>query len=310
MKLANTQLSHLQFASKTGRGLFFGLIAAIFYGLIPTFTLPIRQVEGMSNPDAMSDLSILFYRFFFAALIIGFIMLVKRRSFRITRGEAVTLIYLAFLSDGAALFLIAGYDYLSSGIATTIHFMYPVATAVLMMFFYNEARRASTIFAVIMAVVGVGVLSWPADGGSFEVRGVVLELISAVCFALYIIRVNRSRVADMDFLKLTFYVVLFGALIFGGEAFRQEEFQLITTSVQAIDLVALALVCTVITNLALVLAVKNVGSTTAAVLGALEPLTAVILGVLIFHEALSWNVYLGIGLIIPAVIIVIFTRNR
>ncbi len=310
MNFPNTPLPHLLLASKIGRGLFFGLIAAIFYGLIPTFTLPIRQVAGENNPDAMSDMSILFYRFIFAALIIAGIMLVKHRSFRITRGEAVTLIYLAFLSDGAAMFLLAGYDYLSSGIATTIHFMYPVATAVLMMLFYNEARRLSTIAAVIMAVGGVGILSWPTDGGSFQIRGVVLELISAVCFALYIIRINRSRVADMDFLKLTFYVVLFGAFIFGGEAFRQEDFQLITTPTQAFDLFALALICTVITNLALVLAVKCVGSTTAAVLGALEPLTAVILGVILFSEVLTWNVIVGIGLIIPAVIIVIYTRNR
>ncbi len=310
MNFPNTPLPHLLLASKIGRGLFFGLIAAIFYGLIPTFTLPIRQFAGENNPDAMSDMSILFYRFIFAALIIAGIMLVKHRSFRITRGEAVTLIYLAFLSDGAAMFLLAGYDYLSSGIATTIHFMYPVATAVLMMLFYNEARRLSTIAAVIMAVGGVGILSWPTDGGSFQIRGVILELISAVCFALYIIRINRSRVADMDFLKLTFYVVLFGAFIFGGEAFRQEDFQLITTPTQAFDLFALALICTVITNLALVLAVKCVGSTTAAVLGALEPLTAVILGVILFSEVLTWNVIVGIGLIIPAVIIVIYTRNR
>ncbi len=300
----------MNFASKTGHGIFFGLIAAIFYGLIPTFTLPIRQVADGSNADAMSDMSILFYRFMFAAAIIAVIMIIRRQSFRITRGEAVTLIYLAFLSDGAAMFLLAGYDYLSSGIATTIHFMYPVATAVLMMMFYNEARRLSTISAVIMAVGGVGILSWPTDGGAFQIRGIALELISAVCFALYIIRVNRSRVAEMDFLKLTFYVVLFGALIFGGEAFRQESFQLITTSTQAIYLFAMALVCTVITNLALVLAVKCVGSTTAAVLGALEPLTAVILGVILFSEVVTWNVVVGICLIIPAVIIVIYTRNR
>ena len=68
-------------------------------------------------------------------------MLIRRISFKVTRGELVTLIYLAFISDGSALFLIDGYNYMSSGVATTLHFMYPVVTAIIMMTFYNEARR-------------------------------------------------------------------------------------------------------------------------------------------------------------------------
>lgn len=292
------------------RGLIFGLLAALCYGFIPTCVLPLQTSDGVANPDAMSDISILFYRFAGASLVVAVIMWVKKISFRVTRGELVTLLYLAFLSDGAALFLLAGYEYLSSGMATTIHFMYPVITAILMMAFYHESRRPSTIAAVCMAVVGVGVLSWPVDGGSFAVHGVLLELISAACFAFYLIRLNRSRVADMDNMKLTFYVLFLGGLIFGCEAFRQNSFQLITTGTQAVNLVVLMLVCTVVTNLGLVVAVKNIGSTMTAVLGALEPLTAVVLGYFLFNEALTWNMILGFFLIIPAVIIVVFTRGK
>ena len=308
-RLIKTPLTGLGFASQSGRGLFFGLLAAVLYGLIPTFTLPIHPLHG-SPDEAMSEISILFYRFASAALIIGLVMAVRRKSFRITRGEAVTLIYLAFLSDGAAMFLLAGYAYMPSGIATTIHFMYPVLTAVIMMLFYHESRRPITIVAVVLAVVGVGALSWPIGGVRVGMRGVVLELISALCFALYLIRLNRSRVAGMDDMKLTFYIVFFGALIFGGEAFRQDHFELITTPTQALSLFGLGLICTVVTNLSLVVAVKNIGSTTTAGLGALEPLTAVVLGSLLFSEAITWNVGLGIALIIPAVVVVIFTRNR
>lgn len=292
------------------RGLIFGLTAAVFYGLIPTFTLPICGEMGQDNPNAMSTMSILFYRFMIASVIMAGLMLIKRRSFRISRGEIVTLMYLAFLSDGAAMFLLAGYPYMSSGVATTLHFMYPVLTAVLMMLYYNESRRPASIMAVIMAVGGVAVLSWPTEGSQVAFRGVVLELISAACFALYLIRVNRSRVANMEGLKLTFYIVFFGALIFGAEAFRQESFQLITTPTQAADLVLLGLLCTVVTNLSLVISVKNIGSTMTAVLGSMEPLTAVIMGAVFFGEAITWNIILGFFLIIPAVVIVILTRNR
>ncbi len=291
------------------KGPLMAITAAVFYGFIPAFTLPIHGSDS-GNAEAMSNPSILFYRFFGAAVILGFYMLLKRRSFRITRGEAVTLIYLAFLSDGAALFLLAGYSYMPTGIATTIHFTYPVVTAVIMMMFYNEARRPATIVATCMAVAGVAGLSWPSENGAVELRGVVIELISALCFALYLIRVNRSRVRSMDSLRLTFYVLLFGGLIFGGDAFRQDSLEMVSTPLQMINLLLLAFVCTVVTNLCLVTAVKRIGSTTAAVLGALEPLTAVVLGSLLFSEVITLNIVIGIILIIPSVIIVILTRGR
>lgn len=289
-------------------GITVALFAAICYGFIPFFTLPLK-IDAANNPNLMSDPSILFYRFGFAALLIGCGMLAMRKDFRITRGEAVTLIYLSFISDGSALFLIDGYNYMSSGVATTLHFMYPVVTALVMMTFYHEARRISTILAIIMSVGGVAILSWDPTGNT-SVRGVIIVLISAVCYALYLIRVNRSRAANMDSLKLVFYVMFFGALIFGAEAMRQGVFQPIGTALQLRNLAFLAVICTVITNISLVVAVKRIGSTMTAVIGALEPLTAVIIGCLVFNEAFTWQVAMGILLIIPAVMMIIWTRRR
>lgn len=287
-------------------GFVIGLFAAVCYGFIPFFTLPIKEAGGA---DFMSDACILFYRFGFASLLLAAVMIVQRKSFKVTRGELVTLTYLAFISDGSALFLIDGYNYMSSGIATTLHFMYPVVTAIIMIVFYNEARRISTILAVVMAVVGVGILSWNPDGET-SIRGVVIVLISAVCYALYIIRVNRSRAATMESCKLVFYVMFIGALIFGAEALRQGEFTLIHGTSQWTHLLSLAFICTFITNLSLVFSVKRIGSTITAVLGALEPLTAVVIGCTVLGEPLTTQVIVGILLIIPAVVIIIWTRRR
>lgn len=283
-----------------------GLLAAICYGFIPFFTLPIKK--GLPA-DYLSDPSILFYRFGVASLVVGAVMLLRRKSFKVTRGELVTLIYLAFISDGSALFLIEGYNYMSSGVATTLHFMYPVVTALIMMLFYHEARKLSTCLAIAMAVGGVAVLSWD-NSGDTSIKGVMIVLISAVCYALYIIRVNRSRAAQMDSMKLVFYVMFIGALIFGAEALRQGSFALVSTPLQCIDLTSLALICTVVTNVCLVVAVKRIGSTMTAVIGALEPLTAVIVGCMVFGEPFTWQVISGILLIIPAVIIIIFSRRK
>ena len=287
-------------------GIVAGLVAAVCYGFIPFFTLPMK-VD--SSADYMSDATILFYRFGLAALLVGLVMLVRRVSFKISRGELVTLTYLAFISDGSALFLIDGYNYMSSGVATTLHFMYPVVTAIIMMVFYDEARRLSTISAIVMAVVGVGIISWDPTGHT-TLRGVVIVLISALCYALYLIRVNRSRAASMNSFTLVFYVMLIGAFIFAGEAIRQNNFQIVTTAEQVFDLTSLAIICTVVTNLALVVSVKRIGSTMTAVIGALEPLTAVVLGCIVVREAFTWQIATGILLILPAVVIIILTRRR
>ncbi len=257
----------------------------------------------------MADPTILFYRFGFAALVVALVMLVQRKSFKITRGELVTLTYLAFISDGAALFLIDSYNFMSTGVATTLHFLYPMMTAVIMMIFYNEARRTSTLFAVVMAVVGVGIFSW-SPTGSLDIKGIVIALISDLCYAFYLIHVNRSRAATMDGTKLVFYVLFIGALIFGGEALRQGNFAPITTFTQSKQLLALAVICTLATNVGLVVAVKRIGSTMTSVMGALEPLTAVVIGCIAFNEKITWQVVLGIALILPAVILIILTRKK
>ena len=94
-------------------------------------------------------------------------MFVRRESFRITYAEFVRLVQLAFLSNGAALFLISGYRYCSSsGVATTLHFTYPILTALIMMIFFRERSRLSTWMAIGLSIAGVALLSGVGGGGA------------------------------------------------------------------------------------------------------------------------------------------------
>ena len=294
-------------------GLLLGLFAAVCYGFIPLFTKDLQHpAEGLPLASA----TILFYRFGIAALLIACIMMVKGISFRITFPEFLRLALLAFLSDGAALFLIAGYSYMPSGVATTLHFMYPVFTALTMMLFFHEPRRVSTMVAITMAVGGLFVLSWSGQG-EVGLMGVLLEIISAFCFALYLIRVNRSKISKMPPTKLTFYVMLLGALIFAATIiYEHSELEMATnyamlpTTTGWLNLIALSLVCTVITNLALVHAIQMIGPTITAVLGVLEPVTAILLGIVFMGEELTPPIVLGIMLIIPAVLIIVLQKYK
>ena len=297
---------------KSSVGLFLGLMAAVCYGFIPLFT---KELQAPAVGLPLSSSTILFYRFGIASLILAAIMFVRRESFRITYAEFVRLVQLAFLSNGAALFLISGYRYCSSsGVATTLHFTYPILTALIMMIFFRERSRLSTWIAIGLSIAGVALLS--GVGGGAQWLGIVLEIISALCFALYLIRVNRSRVSQMPVVKLTFYVMAFGTLIFAAFiAYERADFDisahyaLIPTAPGWLNLCLLSVICTVVTNLALVYATQNVGPTVASILGVLEPLTALVLGILFLGEELTPSMAAGIGLILPAVLIIILRRK-
>ena len=297
----------------SSQGLILGLTAAVCYGFIPLFT---KELQHPSEGLALSSATILFYRFGIASIVIAGIMLFQRISFRITFPEFLRLTLLAFLSDGAALFFIAGYSYMPSGVATTLHFMYPVFTALTMMLFFHEPRRMSTVLAITMAVAGLFVLSWTGQG-EVALLGVVLEIISALCFALYLIRVNRSKISSMLPTKLTFYVMMLGALIFAATIIYERSeiemathFAVLPSTRGWLNLIALSLVCTVITNLALVHAIKMIGPTITAVLGVLEPVTAILLGIIFMGESLTPPIVLGIMLIISAVLIIVLRKHK
>lgn len=280
------------------KGIFCGILTSSTFGMIPLFTLPIIA-GGMRFP------SILFYRFFLAAVLLGGILFLARKSFTVTPKELFTLAWLSVLYTGSALFLFWGYNYLPSGAATTIIFLYPVFVAVIMALFFGEKPSFFTYTAIVMALAGVALLSGVGSSEGVQVKGVLIEMMSALSYGLYIVGVNQSCVKHMGALKLTFYIFLFDTVTFLLFAVWQGGLQPVPGGSGQLNLLLLALVPTVLSNLSLVYAIKNIGSTFSSVLGAFEPLTAMLIGVLVFHEPFTQGLAWGLVLVIGAVSLII-----
>ena len=284
-------------------GLLYGLLSSASFGLIPLFTIPAMQA-------GMQFESILFYRFLFACLALGGILLVNGQSFRIKRQDIPSLFLLALLYLMSAVFLFWGYKFMASGVATTIHFMYPVLTTLIMMLFFKEKKSGWRIAAIASA--GAGGVYFLSGGdtktGSFSFLGLFIVLLSALGYALYLVTMSQLKIGQMKGLLLTFYVFLFGGILLfiGTETISQ--LQPISEWHTAGNLILLALIPTVVSNLALVRAVKSIGSTLTSVLGAMEPVTAVCVGIFLFGEAFTTSIGVGIALIIAAVIVIILKR--
>lgn len=283
-------------------GFLYGLLSSASFGLIPLFTIPAMR-------QGMEFWSILLYRFLFAMLALAGILLLDKQSFRIQRKEILPLLWLAFLYDTSAVFLFWGYKFMASGVATTIHFMYPVLTTLIMMLFFREKKSFWRMGAIALAVSGVFFLSQGDKTGTITGIGIFIVLLSALGYALYLVSVSQMKRLEMKGLKMTFYVFLFGGmLLFIGTQVSGIGLQAIPDRITLGNLVMLALVPTVISNLALVRAIKNIGSTLTSVLGAMEPVTAVCVGILIFGEPFTSSIAIGIMLIISAVTVIILKR--
>ena len=274
------------------------VVSSTTFGLIPLFTISLLAV-GVGSP------TILCYRFLIAAVAMAIIMFFTRRSFRIAMDQVVVMALLAALYASTAILLLESYKYIPSGIATTIHFLYPLVVTLTMAWLFKEKMSRSIYIAVVLSLIGVALLAWGEhDAGDFR-RGVTYALVTVVTYAAYIVGVMRSRAAKVDSVVLTFYVLAFGALMF-------MLYALATTGIEAVhrwsswrDLLMLALICTVLSDFALIMAIKHIGSTRTSILGSMEPLTAVVVGVVYFGERMDTTSVIGLLLVICAVVVVI-----
>lgn len=284
-------------------GLLYAVLSSATFGLIPLFSIPLLA-------GGMSSQTVLCYRFLFAALMMGVIVVMARRNLKLDFKRLCVVVFLSILYALTAILLIESYKSIPSGIATTIHFLYPLAVTLIMSWFFGEKSAISTYIAIVVSLVGVTLLAWGGHHGADFKQGVALAMGTVVTYALYIVGVMKSRASSIDPLTLTFYVLLIGAIMFFIYAIATSGIDPLHSFVQWRDLLLVALVCTVLSDYTLVLAIKHIGSTMTSILGSMEPMTAVVVGVVYFGERFDVASIVGVLLVIIAVVIVIVQGGR
>ena len=284
------------------KGFLYGIVASSTFGLLPLFTLPVMS-EGLTT------FSILSYRMLFASILVAVLMLIGRVSFATNLKELRWFAVLGFLYYGSAALLFQAYGGMASGLATTLHFMYPVSVTVIMALVYKQRPSVVTICAIILSLVGVALLCLrESSTGVSSLLSVFLVLLSGVCYAVYLVLVSTvKRINQQNSQKLTFYVLMFSGAFFMLSALQGGGLQIIPSASAGINLLLMATLPTLLSNLALVRSVKNIGSTLTSVLGAMEPLTAIIVGILVFDESLRGLMVVGIILILVSVSLIVLS---
>ena len=284
------------------KGYILGSIAAASYGMNPLFALPLYKA-GM-DPD-----SVLFFRYLFAIPLLGIMIKARGRSFKIQRKETFPLIIMGLLVALSSLTLFLSYNYMAAGIASTLLFVSPIMVALIMAMVFKEKLALQTIVCMLLALGGIGLLYKSEDGSTLSLIGTLLVFASSLSYAIYIVGINQTSLKNVATLKVTFYVLLFGLslfvarLLYSGVLNTPDQWYLWA------NLLALAVFPTAISFLCTTGAIQYIGSTPTAILGALEPVTAIFFGIAVFGESLTVRESFGLVMIIVAVTFVIAGGN-
>ena len=280
------------------KGYILGAIAAASYGMNPLFALPLYE-RGMS-PD-----SVLFFRYLFAIPILGIMLRSRGRDFKVSAKDIAPLVIYGILFAISSVTLFYSYNYMDAGIASTILFVYPILVALIMFAVFHEKLSWQTILCIAMAITGIGLLFKSSDGAMLSITGTLFVIGSALSYAIYIVGINHCRLRHMATIKVTFYVLLFGWTFITITSLAGKGIQMPHSPLMWLCVFMLGLLPTAISLLCTTSAIKYIGSTPTAILGALEPVTALFFGVTIFGEIISPREYLGLVLIISAVTMVV-----
>ena len=285
------------------KGYLFAAIAAASYGTNPIFAIPLYR-EGISVT------SVLFMRYAMAVAIMFFVTMIKSPKAFVIKPKYVGLLaFMGILMVLSSIALFESYKYLSAGIASTLLFFYPVMVAIIMAIFYKERLTKKSWACLVTAFLGVVILSKNDDGGFISLLGLTLVMLSSLSYAIYLVYINRGPMKKINTSTITFYVILGGFLVMIPYCLLDGGLMLPKTTPAWINAIGLGFFPTVISLIFTSRAIALIGSTETAIFGALEPLTAVILGILILGETLTITPAIGMILIFTSVTVLMMKKK-
>ena len=287
--------------SKQISGMIFIIISGILFGTMPLMAKTAYALG--SNAFTVS-----FGRFVTGTVFSGLVVLIRYGSiFAITRKQLAHIGFLSIFFSALPCLLYASYQYIDSGLATTLHFTYPVIVTLISALVFRTKIGKINIICVVLCMAGV--LLMYNYQGSNDATGMILALVSGLIYSIYIVGLEHGGLEGLPVLLITFWLSLFCAVF----VFLFN----IPTHVLVLDIgwkvwipyAGLGLIATVIGVPCFQIGVARCGAIRSSLLSTVEPITSVIIGVIVFDENLGLRSLLGIALILVSVCILVLSRK-
>lgn len=283
--------------SKNTKGLVMVMLAAILYGLMP-------MLAKFSYLEGVNVISVLFYRYFLAFIMLSIFLIIKKKKMAINRKQIVPLLVASLVGTVFTTYsLFISYDYISSGLASTLHFVYPSVTCLLALIIYKEHLDKMKLWALLLSVVGIALLSINGDV-ELNVTGIFWALLSGVFYAIYIICAANKELKKLSPFVVAFYIFLSSSLFFLIWGSITHELTLFINLKAIFYISNLSFWGTFISVVLFFIGVQQIGPSKAAVLSTFEPMTGVVLGLIVFHEQMNTNMFIGSFLVLVSVFLI------
>ena len=274
----------------------------ICYGLVPA--LSFRSFE-----TGVTTETLLFNKFFYAAVLMWAYILMKRIPFKIPREgrKAMTAVVIAYIGIATTLYI--SFNYISGSLATIISFTFPAMVITVEMLRGREKIRVVKIFAVLLSLAGLCLIVWSPDM-EIKLLGVLFALACAGCYTVYTIGLSSPGLQEMNSLVTAGYVLLTSALFNLGRCLISRKPLLTDTLPQLGYMLMLAVICAFAAILLFCLGVKLIGPSNASIINTFEPVCACVFGYLLVGDVITLSMVIGGLLVIVAVLLTNLPERR
>ncbi|ABO35360.1 protein of unknown function DUF6, transmembrane [Methanococcus maripaludis C5] len=285
------------------KGTAYTIYSSVAFGIMPFLTK--FAYDGGANA-----VTTLMFRFLIAGLILYVFLKFKKISLKISKHNFVEILfYGAFLYALNTVFLYEAYNSIPTGVATTLHFIYPVTVTLLMLIIFKEKLGINKAFALIFSFLGMYCLVGGNCAG-FDIYGVLLAAGSGLVYAGYIVSAGKCRYSKIDSYITIFYLSILSSVLLFIYGLFTNSLTLNMAFSSYVSIGIISVFCTVVALIAFLEGIKLIGPSNTAILSTLEPIVSIILGIILLNEVISFKIGFGSILILVSVIIVTIEKSK
>lgn len=276
------------------RGEVFLLLSGFFFGLQPFFAKIIYTHGG----DAYG---LLFLRFAVSGLVFAAIYILQGNNILVTKEEFMSIFILSVPEAAMCILLFLSYAYISSGLASTLHFSYPAAVIVLEILIFRKKISRIKLLCLLFCILGIGIFYQPE--GNIDLTGMMMALSSGIAYAVYIVVLTHSKAGKIPVIKLSAWLSLMIALEFAIIMLILGRLRFEMDNVAWGMSIFMSSVISTAALLTFQIGAPLCGAQTAALLSTIEPVSSILLGIIFLGEHMSIKIFIGICFIMMSIII-------
>ena len=281
--------------SRSKKGLFLVILSSIIFGLIPG-AVTICYEQGANQTVILTA------RYTILSIVLLPSVLQLEKPLAVFKRHWKQLMSLSFFCTFTAILLLSAYKYISTSSASAFHFMYPLVVVLICALVFRD--KISALMLLCLALCLGGAVCMLDLSAGVNVTGVVLALSSAVMWGSYIVGVDKFDFSDLPSRPMLFFIEI------GNLFFLLFCYAIPTNSLSA-DLTLFGWGAVVFTNLVaavggtlfFTIGIRYTDAQIAAIASTLEPITSILVGIVLLGEPSTPRSLVGSAMILTAVIL-------